>query len=183
MALPERTQQVIQTYAQFIHAIATACHKPELIPQTQQMLTQAEQQGWGVMVMAVRQVLAGKRDSSVYAGLDDDDRIIIEAILRGIQDPATLPDPNQQPDPSAAAPGLAGMIHAAATGDVPALSALADMAEQMVKVGGDMGRLGGSLRRLVNGERDVDLLTRGMSANGRDLIAKLVDELARYNVH
>jgi hypothetical protein len=183
MALPERTQQVIQTYAQFIHAIATACFKPELMVQTQQMLTQAEQQGWVAMVMAVRQVLAGKRDSSVYTGLDDDDRIIIEAILRGIQDPTTLPDPNQQPDPSAAAPGLGGMIHAAATGDVPALSALADMAEQMVKVAGDMGRLGGSLRRLVNGERDVDLLTRGMSASGRDLVTKLVDELARYNVH
>lgn len=183
MALPERTQQVIQTYAQFIHAIVTACFKPELMAQTQQMLTQAEQQGWVGMVMAARQVLAGKRDSGVYAGLDDDDRIIIEAILRGIQDPTTLPDPNQQPDPSAAAPGLGGMIHAAATGDVPALSALADMAEQMVKVGGDMGRLGGSLRRLVNGERDVDLLTRGMSASGRDLVTKLVDELARYNVH
>lgn len=183
MSLPARTQQILQTYAQFIHAVAMACRKPELMAQTQQMLTQAEQQGWGAMVMAVRQVIAGKRDSSVYAGLDDDDRIIVEAILRGIQDPASLPDPSQQPDPSAAAPGLAGMIHAAATGDVPALSALADMAEQMVRVGGDMGRLGGSLRRLVNGERDVDLLTHGMTAQGRDLVAKLVQELTRFNVH
>ena len=183
MALPERTQQVIQTYAHFIHAVATACLKPELLPQAQQMLGQAEQQGWGVMVMALRQVIAGKRDRGVYAGLDDDDRIIVEAILRGIQDPATLPDPNQQPDASAAAPGLAGLIHAAATGDVAALSALANMAEQMVKVGGDMGRLGGSMRRLVDGERDVDLLTRGMTAQGRDLVAKLVEELASYNVH
>jgi hypothetical protein len=183
MALPDRSQQVIQTYAHFIHAVATACLKPELIQQARQMLGQAEQQGWGMMVMALRQVIAGKRDSSVYAGLDDDDRIIVEAILRGIQDPTTLPDPSQQPDASAAAPGLAGLIHAAATGDVAALSALANMAEQMVKVGGDMGRLGGSMRRLVDGERDVDLLTRGMTAQGRDLVAKLVEELASYNVH
>lgn len=183
MALPERTQQVIQTYAQFIHGVATACLKPELLSQTQQMLTQAEQQGWGAMVMALRQVIAGRRDSSVYAGLDDDDRIIVEAILRGIQDPTTLPDPSQQPDASAAAPGLAGLIHAAATGDVAALSALANMAEQMVRVGGDMARLGGSMRRLVDGERDVDLLTRGMTAQGRDLVVKLVEELASYSVH
>jgi hypothetical protein len=135
------------------------------------------------MVMALRQVIAGRRDSSVYAGLDDDDRIIVEAILRGIQDPATLPDPSQQPDASAAAPGLAGLIHAAATGDVAALSALANMAEQMVRVGGDMARLGGSMRRLVDGERDVDLLTRGMTAQGRDLVVKLVEELASYSVH
>ena len=40
MALPERTQQVIQTYAHFIHAVATACLKPELLPQAQQMLGQ-----------------------------------------------------------------------------------------------------------------------------------------------
>lgn len=183
MPLPERTQQVIQTYAQFIHAVASACTRPGLPSELQAMLAQAEQQGWGAMVAAVRRVIAGRRDSGVYAGLDDDDRIIVEAILRGIQDPTTLPDPNQQPDPGAAAPGLAGMIHAAAAGDVEALSALAGMAEQMVKVGGDMGRLGGSFRRLVNGERDVDLLTRGMGVQGRDLVAKLVEELARLNVH
>lgn len=183
MSLPARTQQILQTYAPFIHAIATACLQPERMAQARELLAQAEQQGWGAMVKAVRQVIAGKRDNSVFAGLDEDDRIIVESILRGIQDPATLPDAAQQPDPSAAAPGLAGMIHAAASGDVPALAALADMAEQMVKVGGDMGRLGGSLRRLVNGERDVDLLTLGMSAQGRDLVAKLVQELARFNVH
>jgi hypothetical protein len=29
----------------------------------------------------------------------------------------------------------------------------------------------------------VDLLTRGMTVQGRDLVAKLVEELASYNVH
>ena len=179
MALPDRTQQVIETYAAFIHGVATACAQPQQTSHLQPMLAQAEQHGWGKLVAALRLIMAGRRDSGVYAELDDDERIIVEAILRGIQDPATLPDPAQTVDPNAAAPGLAAMIQASASGDVTALSALANMAEQMVKAGGDMANLGGGLRRLVNGERDVDLLTRGMSPKGRDLMAKLVAELQK----
>ena len=111
--------------------------------------------------------------------MDVDEQIIVEAILCGIQDPTTLPDPGQSADPNAAAPGLASMILASAQGDVAALSALASMSEQMVKAGGDMAKLGGSMRRMVNGERDIDQLTRGMSAKGRDLMAKLVGELSK----
>lgn len=179
-SLPDRDQQVIQTYAAFIHGVATACSQPQLMPQLQPMLAQAEQQGWGKLVAALRLVMAGRRDSGIYDELDDDDRIIVEAILRGIQDPATLPDPTQTVDPNAAAPGLAAMVQASANGDMAALTALANMAEQMVKAGGDMAKMGGSLRRLVNGERDVDLLTRGMSSKGRDLMAKLVAELTKH---
>ncbi len=179
MALPDRTLQVINTYAAFIHGVATACVQPQLLAELQPVLTQAEQQGWGKLVAALRLVVAGRRDSGVYANLDDDERIIVEAILRGIQDPATLPDPAQTADPAAAAPGLAEMVLASAHGDSAAASALANMAEQMVKAGGDMAKLGGNLYRMVNGERDIDLLTRGMSAKGRALIEKLLAELDR----
>lgn len=177
MILPDRTRQVIETYAAFIHGVATACVQPQLQAQLQPVLAQAEQQGWGKLVAALRLVIAGRRDSGVYSHLDDDERIIVEAILRGIQDPSTLPDPAQTADPNAAAPGLAEMVHASAHGDPAAASALANMAEQMVKAGGDMAKLGGNLYRLVNGERDIDLLTRGMSAKGRALIEKLLAEL------
>lgn len=181
MALPDRVQQVVISYAPFIHGVATACSQPALTHQLQPMLAQAEQQGWGNLVAALRLVIAGRRDSGIYADLDGDEQIIVEAILRGIQDPTTLPNPNQSADPNAAAPGLASMIDASARGDVAALSALANMAEQMVKAGGDMAKLGGSMRRIINGERDIDLLSRGMSAKGRDLVAKLVAELSKSN--
>lgn len=179
MALPDRVQQIIISYAPFIHGVATACSQPALTHQLQPMLAQAEQQGWGKLVAALRLVIAGRRDSGIYADLDADEEIIVEAILRGIQDPTTLPNPNQSADPNAAAPGLASMIDASAKGDVAALSALANMAEQMVKAGGDMAKLGGSMRRIINGERDIDLLSRGMSAKGRDLMAKLIGELSK----
>ena len=179
MTLPDRSRQIIETYASFIHGVATACTQPLLLPHLQDVLKQAEQQGWDKLVTALKLVIAGRRDSGVYAGLDDDEQIIVIAILRGIQDPSTLPDPNQSADPNAAAPGMAGMIQAAAAGDIGAASALANMAEQMVKAGGDMAKLGGNLYRLMHGERDIDLLTRGMSDKGRDLIEKLLAELDR----
>lgn len=179
MILPDHTRQVIQTYAAFIHGVATACAQPQLLTSLQPVLAQAEQQGWGKLVAALRLVISGRRDSGVYAQLEVDERIIVEAILRGIQDPSSLPDPGQTADPNAAAPGLAVMVRASANGDPAAASALANMAEQMVKAGGDMAQLGGNLYRLVNGERDMDLLTRGMSAKGRDLIEKLLAELTR----
>jgi len=59
------------------------------------------------------------------------------------------------------------------------MSVLANMAEQMMKAGGDMALLGGRMRRLVNGERDADQLVGGMGPLGRELLISLLDELAR----
>jgi len=106
-----------------------------------------------------------------------------EAILRGIQDPSTLPDPEATPDGSLATPGLAQMIHAARCGHVHALHLLGDMAEQMTAAGGDMARLGGIMKRLVDGERDADRLTKGMDAQGASLVVSLLEELAKLEAH
>jgi hypothetical protein len=145
-------------------------------------LKAAEEAGWGKLVLAIRSVIDGRRDESVKLGLDEEDRILVDAILRGIDNPATLPQ-LQAPDGTAAAPGLAAMIHAAGSGDVKAFAALANMAEQMMKAGGDMARLGGMMRRLVDGERDADKLTKGMGPLGKELVVNLLDELARLRPH
>ena len=84
-----------------------------------------------------------------------------EAILRGLQDPATLPDPEHKADPTLAAPGLAHMIHAAGRGNVQALTLVSQMAEQMSRAGGDMARIAGAIRPMINGERDPDARLRG----------------------
>jgi hypothetical protein len=57
------------------------------------------------------------------------------------------------------------------------------MAEQMSKVGGDMGQLAGRIRPLINGERDPDRLTQGMSARGGQLMLNLLDELGKLAAH
>lgn len=179
--LPDAVQQVLAVHAPFIHAVVAATRNRVLIQQLQPMLQEAEERGWRPMVAAVRQILDGKRDRAVLLGLDDEDRAIVEAILGGIDNPATLPA--QVAEPQAAAPGLAAMIDAASRGDMKAFAVLADMAEQMVKAGGDMARLGGMMRRLIDGERDEALLSRGMGPLGKRLMRDLLESLSQTRVH
>lgn len=169
--LPEKSQQVLQVHAALIHRVVMACHQRDLVPSLAPLIKASEENGWVALMKAVRQILDGKRESSLLNGLDEEDRIIVGAILEGIRNPASLPDPLAKADAGAAAPGLAAMIGASARGDVQALQLLANMAEQMSGAGGDMARLAAIMRRLVDGERDADLLTRGMDSQGRGLVS------------
>lgn len=175
--LPEKSRQILQVHAALIHRVVMACHQRDLIPSLAPFIKASEENGWVALMKAVRQILNGKREPSLLNGLDEEDRIIVEAILEGIRNPASLPDPQARADAGAAAPGLAAMIRASASGDVQALQLLANMAEQMSGAGGDMARLAAIMRRMVDGERDADLLTRGMESQGRGLVLSILKEL------
>jgi len=177
--LPPAVEQVLRVHAAFIHTVVNTLRDRSQLPDLMKQLDAAEEAGWARLVGALRHVIHGRRDPSIKIGLDEEDGILLDAILRGIDNPATLPPLDTRPDGSAAAPGLASLIDASARGDAQALSVLANMAEQMTKAGGDMARLGGIMRRLVNGERDADQLSLGMGALGRELLLNLLDELAR----
>jgi len=181
--LPDAVEQVLTLHAAFIHAVVGALRDRSLLPQLMETLGTAERQGWAKMARALRQVVDGRRDASIKLGLDEEDCIIVDAVLRGIDNPATLPPLDRKPDGAAAAPGLAAMISAAQRGDAQALAALANMAEQMLKAGGDMARLSAIMRRLVNGERDSEALSRGMGPLGRELVLNILDELGRGALH
>lgn len=181
--LPPKHQQIIQTHAALIVKVVEVCGNREQRPHLEKALDISAQNGWDRLVAAIRQILDGKRDRTVLAGLDEEDAVVVEAILRGLQDPGSLPDPNAKPDPSLAAPGLAAMIHASATGNAMALKMLADMAEQMSKAGGEMTRLGGIMRHMVNGERDPDVLTKGMGSDTRQLVLRILEELSKLTLH
>jgi len=137
-----------------------ACQNRDHLPVLEQMLEMANQQGWTNLVTAIRAILGGQRDNRVLEGLDAEDMVIVRSILEGLQNPATLPDPSQGASPAMAAPGLAQMIHAAAR---------------------DLRRLGGRLKALVDGERNIDVLCKGMSENGRQLMLDLLSELGRLS--
>jgi hypothetical protein len=177
--LPPAVEQVLRVHASFIHTVVNALRDRSQLPDLMKQLDAAEQAGWARLVGALRHVINGRRDPSIKLGLDEEDAILLDAILRGLDNPATLPALDTQPDGSAAAPGLAALIDASTRGDAQAMSVLANMAEQMMKAGGDMARLGGVMRRLVNGERDADQLARGMGPLGRELLISLLDELAK----
>ncbi len=177
--LPSAVEQVLRVHAAFIHAVVNALRDRSQLPDLMKELEAAEQAGWARLVGALRHVVNGRRDPSIKLGLDEEDAILLDAILRGIDNPASLPPLNAQPDGSSAAPGLASLIDASARGDAQALAVLANMAEQMVRAGGDMAILGGRMRRLVNGERDADQLIAGMGGLGRELMISVLDELAK----
>lgn len=181
--LPTKKAQIIQAHAALIVAVVKAVNNPESLAELQDTLETARQNGWVELVKAIVRIVEGVRDQSLLVGLDEEDTVIIEAILNGIQNPQTLPDANQNANPIFAAPGLAQMIHTAGRGNVQTLRVLADMSTQMTRVGGDMAKLGGIMRRLVNGERNADELSKGMSAQGRSLVASILEELGKLEIH
>jgi hypothetical protein len=175
--IPERDQQIRQAHATLIHQVVKACQNQEAAVELESVLEVALQQGWNDLVNSIQLIVKGNRDASMLNALDEEDAVIVKSILDGLQNPATLPDINQQGDATMAAPGLAQIIHAAGSGDAQALQAVSIMAEQMTSAPGDMARIGGNIKRLVDGERDADILCKGMGPSGEQLMLNLIDEL------
>lgn len=179
----EKNQQIIQSHSVLIVRVVKACQNRDLLAELEPTLVTAEKNGWGELVKIIRRIISSDRDPDLTSGLDEEDVIIIDAILRGLQDSATLPDPSTPADSTMAAPGLAYMIHSANTGDTNALQLVATMAEQMTKVRGDMRRLGSTVSRMVNGERDPDKLCAGMDTRGEKLVLNILEELNKLHAH
>jgi electron transfer flavoprotein alpha/beta subunit len=181
--MPDRHEQIRLVHANFIRQVVEMSQNPDRRRDLEALLQGAEQQGWSVLVGAVRRIARGERSPAVFAGLDEEDQVIAESILRGLQDPATLPDPAKAQDASLAAPGLAHMIHAAARGNAQALILVGNMADQMSKVGGGMTRLAGVIRPLIDGERNPARLCRGMDVRTEQLVLEILAELGRLQAH
>jgi hypothetical protein len=180
---PDTREQILQTHAGLIHRVVMQCNNPGSVPDLEQVLQQAEQNDWIHLVTAIREVMAGKRDESILQGLDEEDRIIVEAILLGLQDPSTLPDLQTDFDSDMAAPGIAGLIHASRSGNAQALHIVAGLAKQMLQAGGDMGILAGRIRPMIEGERDTDKLSENMSEKGQQLMVKIMEELLKLEAN
>ncbi|MGC8467155.1 MAG: hypothetical protein ACP5M3_02925 [Acidithiobacillus sp.] len=178
-SLPERREQIRRAHARLIHMVVAACQNPAEQKALEPHLQTAASNGWGELVQVLRRILAGQRDPALLEGLDEEDRVITESILNGLQDRHSLPALDQGADPSLAAPGIASVVHAARQGDSQALAWLGQMASQMERAGGDMARIGAALRPLSRGQEDYARLARGMSANARQLLQGILDELAR----
>ena len=179
----DRQQQIIQSHAGVIVQVVQCIGNPELLQPTEEILQVSEKNGWGDVVKVIRRIIKGERSESLLQGLDEEDRTIVASILQGIQNPATLPDPNKQADASMAAPGIAHMIHQAATGSPEALEIISQMAEHMSQAGGDMKNLSGIIRKMINGEREPKVLSRGMGAQGRQLVDSILEELHKLSGH
>lgn len=183
MAIPSRDQQIVQAHAAFICQVVEFAGNADARPQFDALMTSAEENGWKALAQAIRLIAAGQRDLSLIQGLDDEDQVIAEAIMRGMQDPSTLPDPNKKPDATLAAPGLAHMIMEAARGNVQALTIISQMAEQMSKAGGEMALVAGLIRPMINGERDPDKLCEKLDPRAQQLVLNILEELGKLELH
>ena len=183
MQTPDKHQQIIQTHAGLILGVVQCIQNTDLRPQMEQALVISEQNGWDKLVAAIRKIINGSRDESVLQGLDEEDTVIASAILRGLQDPTTLPQPEDAPDATLAAPMLANLINEARRGDHNAVIMLGGMAEQMSMAGGDMASIGAILKDLIDGERDVDRLCSKVGPQGESLIVQILAELGKLEVH
>ena len=181
--LPAKDQQIIEAHTGLIHRVVISCQNPGMVPDLDDILKQAEQNGWLQLVAAIRRILAGSRDSALLNSLDEEDQVIIGSILRGLQNPETLPDLGEAVSGAMAAPGIAAMVNGARTGNLETLQLLGSMAQQMLKAGGDMARLAAILRPLVQGERDADKLSQGMGVEGQKLVVAILGELAKLDTH
>jgi hypothetical protein len=183
MSQPDTTEQILQSHAGLIHRVVMHCNNPGTVPDLEQVLQQAEQNDWNRLVAVIRDIISGNREESILLGLDEEDRTIAEAILRGLQDPATLPDLTADFDSGMAAPGIAGLVHASRGGNAQALQIIGNLAKQMLAAGGDMGILAGRIRPLVEGERDKDKLTENMSDKGQKLMLDIIEELLKLEAN
>ncbi len=180
---PEKQQQVIQVHAELIVTVVNALHDSSIMPHLEQVLKISEENGWTNLVAAIRKIIKGNRDTSILNGLDEEDSIIIDAILRGIQNPDSLPDPSQKADPAMAAPMLAQLIHEASRGDANALAMLGAMAEQMLNTQGDLALFSALIKPMVDGERNVDKLCSKIGPQGESLVVAILDELSKLDNH
>ncbi len=181
---PGKRQQVLQVHGPLVVKVVEAIHDATQMPALEQVLKISEQNGWNNLVNAIRRIIKGDRDSGgLLKGLDEEDGIIVDAILHGLQDPGSLPDIRQQADSAMAAPMLAQLIHAAGNGDTDALSMLGGMAEQMSNTRGDLARFSTLLKPLVDGERDTDRLCEKIGPQGESLVVSILNELSKLENH
>ena len=181
---PSKQEQILQVHASLINMVVETTHNVQLRPQLSQVLKSSADNGWQNLVLRIYKILEGDRSEKLMQNLDEEDTVIIEAILTGIQNPSTLPDPEKaQSNPTMAAPGIAHMVNQASTGNTQALTLVSHMAEQMSHAGGDMTLLSAIIKNLIDGERDPEVLSKGMGAQGESLVNSILEELGKLQLH
>jgi hypothetical protein len=78
----------LEPHLPLVAAIIAATAQPQLRSELDPVLEQMRQHGWDNLTGAVRRILDGERDANALAAsLDDEDSLIIHAILTGLDNP------------------------------------------------------------------------------------------------
>ncbi|MBA3581894.1 MAG: hypothetical protein H0W44_05500 [Gammaproteobacteria bacterium] len=176
-----KNRELVALHASLIHEVIAAITQPTKRPALYSGLDIATQNGWGALANAVRKILDGERSLDILDNMDHDDAVIVAAILRGIQDPNTLPSLDTAQDPAGAPSSLAQLIHTAGRGDANSERLLQQFMNDMM-VNDEMRKLSVALHHMRNGERHYQALSANMQPRTSELTRAILDELIKLDV-
>jgi hypothetical protein len=171
-------EEILASHQGLINRVIIHCNKPGAVPDLEQLLQMAEQNDWIDLVAVIRDIMSGRRDEVLLSGLDDEERIIIQAILDGLKQ-GSVPLSNVRADfeSAHAGPGIASLIHASQSGDATAIELVTNVTRQMTEDGGDLAVLASRLQLMLGGERDEETLCQQMDRKNLLLMKSILSEL------
>jgi Trp operon repressor len=180
--LTDTHENIIQEHSALIHLVIGAIQNPQQQPVLDGILAQAEENGWANLVQTIRKILGGQRNLSDFGILDDEDRCVVIAILRGLEDQTALPDLAGGIDAKKAAVQIATLMLAVRCGNAQAGQSLSNMAAKMMSAGGDMAQIGAVLGYIINGERRLEKLSYNMGSTGEAIVRNILAELEKREI-
>jgi len=178
MSNPENEEEILRSHEGLIKRVIIHCNNPGSVPDLEQILQMAEQNDWTDLVAVIRDIISGRRDETLLSGLDDEERIIIEAILNGLkQGSVSISNVRANFESEHAGAGIASLIHASLSGDASAVDLFSNVTRQMSEDGGELAVLASRLQLMLGGERNEETLCQQMDEKNLQLIQNILSEL------
>lgn len=169
------SSQIVATHAELIRAIAGAIRESLPRDAAAEMAARYREDGWNDLADALEARLDGRQPDP--AALDDEDRNILEAVERTVNEPRWLEQVEAEAEHEAAEP-IAALILAATWGEREALAALTEMRET-AEDAGMTGSAAHAFVAIVEGERDLERLVATFPECPRGLAAATLEAIER----
>ena len=170
-------EEILRDHSTLIHRVVMHCNEPGSIADLEQILQLAEENDWQKLVTTIRKIMSGNRERALLHDLDEEESIIIESILDGLEDPGTLPTVTADLNSALAAPGIASLIHASMQGSTESLGIISNLTQQMQDSGGFYSNIAEGIKSMIDGERDLAKLTADISEQEQKLLSEILAEL------
>ncbi len=170
-------EEILQDHSTLIHRVVMHCNEPGSVADLEQILQLAEGNDWQKLVASIRNIMSGNRERALLHDLDEEESIIIESILNGLEDPGTLPTVTADLNSALAAPGIASLIHASMQGNTESLRIISNLTKKMQDSGGYYSNIAEAIKSMIDGERDLAKLTADISEQEQKLLAEILTEL------
>ncbi|MGB9670215.1 MAG: hypothetical protein ACP5OY_06470 [Halothiobacillaceae bacterium] len=165
--------QIAHTHAELIRLAVAVRQDSDLAPALFELFREMEEAGWNALVKAMIDFV--NKEAVDLAALDEEDRAILQAMQRGLEDPTFLAELEQDAAHQAAAP-LAALIYAATLGEREALETMAGLREAADTPAAIA--TSEALIAIVEGARAADELTANLPEEQARLVRAVLRELA-----